>query len=272
MKFVLTIVACVILATFPENSEATLLMKTHGYITVAPYIHGFDRSEGLYPGYRSEFMTYVDFYENRGLVLNSLLGTTTMITDPDGHGLKMDRIRYTLTPGFRYEFDTWLVKGALHHECIHVIGRPEIDGSTWWNSFQIGVGTKGSYYLYLRDEYRNKRDTFVNSWDVQINAGYIAPAKRTLFSGQNHDYRAEIFSRIRYHIGSYGNWVYFSGLAQNTWFKKDGSAEHQITITLNAFRRGLANFAGFFYTYSLYDTFTLDNSDGLGSVGFRIVF
>ncbi len=272
MKRRLASVVLLLLAAAPSASDALLLMKSHGYITVAPYIHGFNRSEHLNPGYRSEFMTYVDFVKTKGLVLNSLLGTTTIITDPDREGMKLDRIRYTLSPGFRYEFDTWLIKGALHHECIHLISRPELNGSTWWNSFQIGAGTKGSYFLYLAEEYRNRSNTFINSWDGQINAGYIMPAKRTLFSGQNHDYRWEFFGRIRYHIGSFRRWAWFAGLQESAWLTKNGTTDHQISVAINMFRRGLSNFAGFYYTYMLYDTFKLDNSDGLGAVGFRIVY
>ena len=255
-----------------ESANAELLMHTHGHITIAPYIHGFDDSEKLYPGYRSEFMTYVDFYKHNRLVINGMLGTTTIISDPEHKTMRLDRIRYTLTPGFRYEFTSWLIKGALHHECIHTISRPELNGSTWWNSFQIGAGTKGAYYLYLREQYKNIRNSFLNSWDAQINVGYILPSKRTLFSGQNHDYNFEVFSLIRYHLGSFQRWAYFASLRQNAWVKNDNSAEHQITLTLSAFRRGTVHFAGVFYTYNIYDTFSLDNADGMGSLGFRIIF
>ena len=247
-------------------------MHTHGHITIAPYIHGFDDSEKLYPGYRSEFMTYVDFYKRNRLVVNSVLGTTTIISDPEHKKMRLDRIRYTLTPGFRYELDSWLIKGALHHECIHTISLPENKGSTWWNSFQIGLGTKGAYDLYLREQYKNIRNSFLNSWDAQINVGYILPSKRTLFSGQNHDYNYEIFSLLRYHIGSFRRWACFAGLRQNTWMKNDTSLEHQINISINFFRRGAVNFAGFFYTYNIYDTFTLDEANRMGALGFRIIF
>ncbi|MFC1551989.1 hypothetical protein ACFL6P_05415 [Candidatus Latescibacterota bacterium] len=247
-------------------------MNTHGHITLAPYLHGFDKSEQLYPGYRSEFMTYVDFFSVGSFVMNSLLGTTTIISDQEQHGMRLDRIRYTLTPGFRYEFTSWLIKGALHHECIHTISRPEFNGSTWWNSFQIGAGTKGSYLMYLREEYKNVRNSFLNSWDAQVKLGTILPSKGTVFSGQNHDYKYEIFSHIRYHLGSFRRWAYFAGLKQNAWVKEDNTAEHQIALTLNVFKRDTVHFAGVYYTYNIYDTFMLDNADGMGSLGFKIIF
>lgn len=266
------IILTYILLALPGDTPAELLMHTHGNITIAPYIHGFDRPRGLYPGYRSEFMTYVDFLKAGRFVFNSLLGTTTIISDTDDRGMKLDRIRYTLSPGFRYERDTWLIKGSLHHECIHTINRPEYNGSVWWNCFQIGVGTKGAYYLYLREVYKNKYNEVINRWDAQINAGWYIPAKRTLFSGQNHDYRWEEYSLIRYHLGSFRRWAYFAGVRQSLWIRENGDDEHQISITLNVFRRGLVNFAGFYYTYMIYDTYELDNADGLGSIGFRILF
>ncbi|MFC1561339.1 hypothetical protein ACFL4V_02590, partial [Candidatus Latescibacterota bacterium] len=256
----------------PESAKSELLMHTHGHITVAPYIHGFDNFKYNYPGYRSEFMTYVDFFRHRSIIFNSLLGTTTIISEPENQNMKLDRIRYILTPGFRYEFKTWLIRGALHHECIHNISRPEINGSTWWNSFQIGFGSKGSYYLYLQEQYKDVKNTFLNSMDAQINFGYIMPAKRTLTSGQNHEYHYEIFSLVRYQLGSFKRWVYFVGLRQNTWVKNDNSLEHQINITFNFFLKGTVNFTGFFYTYNILDTFSLDNADGMGAFGYKIIF
>ena len=155
----------------------------------------------------------------------------------------MDRIRYTLTPGFRFESSSWLIKGALHHECIHMINRPEIKGSIWWNSFQVGVGSKGSYYLYLPAQYITKNNTFINKWDAQLNVGYYIPAKNTLLSGQNHEYQYELFSLIRYHLGAFRKWVFFCSLRQHVWTVIDKSPEHQVNITVNAFRKGTINFA-----------------------------
>ncbi|MFC1541405.1 hypothetical protein ACFL50_03015 [Candidatus Latescibacterota bacterium] len=247
-------------------------MNTHGHITLAPYVHGFDTSAQKIPSYRSEFITYVDYFSAGSFIVTSLFGTTTMISDNKQYGMRLERIRYTLTPGFRYEFPKWFIKGSLHHECIHTISRPEINGSTWWNSFQIGAGTKGSSFLYLKEEYKNVRNSFLNTWDAQINVGSILPSKRTLFSGQNHDYSFEVFSQIRYQLGSFLRWAYFAGLRQNTWVKTDNSTEQQIAITLNIFKRDTVNFAGIFYTYNIYDTFSLDNADGMGSFGFKIIY
>ena len=173
MKLKTYILVPVLFCILVSPCSPELLMDTHGYISVAPFVHGFDYGGHRYPGYRSEFQTYVDFLRFDRLVLNSLLGTTTLISNPDRTHMQMDRLRYTLTPGFRYEYKRWLIKGAIHHECIHAISRPELQGSVWWNSLQIGVGTKGAYYLYLRNVYRNINNRLIDAWDVQINAGYI---------------------------------------------------------------------------------------------------
>ncbi len=240
---------CFLFFMYPGFCRAELLMRTYGNLTIAPYVHGFDRAKQRYPGYRSEFMNYVDFFQFRGLVFNSLLGTTTIISDTDATGMRLDRIRYTLTPGVRLERSSWLVRAALHHECIHTIGRREADGSIWWNSLQIGIGTKEAYYQYLLNEYRGKQDHFLHTWDARIDIGYIIPAERTLLTGQNHDYRFEQFSLLRYHIGVFGKWVYFATLRQNLWVKTGLVTEQQVLLTVNMFRRGTRNFAGIFYTY-----------------------
>lgn len=256
----------------PRNCGAELMMDTHGYITLAPYIHGFNQTKGFNPGYRSEFIVFVDYFRSKRLVFYSLLGNTTIITGGGDSGMKLDKIRYSLAPGFRYVLKDWQVKCALHHECIHLISRREFSGSIWWNSLQLGLGSKGSYYLYLRDWYSRKDGNFFSLLDAQINAGYILPPDRTITSGQNHNYRSELFSLLRFHFPAAGKWEYFITLRQHLWGRRDDETEHQINITFNLFRKGINSFVGFFYSYTIYDTFTLDNTEGLGALGFRILY
>jgi hypothetical protein len=257
-------------SSVPSHSE--LMMKTFGNITVAPYVHGFDKSAHTFPGFRSEFIASVDVFKWKRLIVTSLIGNTTVITKTDTTSLGLDKIRYTLTPAFRYDLGKWILRGSLHHECIHTIGKKELSGSIWWNSLQVGVGSKEAYYLYLRDEYRNINNSFINKWDGRIDVGYIIPAERTLFTGQNHDYHYEMFSLLRYHIGVFKHRAYFATLRHNLWVKSNYEKEHQINLTLNMFYTGAKNFAGFFYSYTFYDTFSLDNSKRLGAIGYRILF
>lgn len=249
-----------------------LIMRTYGDITIAPTVHGAKPSEKIYNGYRSEFMTYVDFFRVHGIVFNSLLGNTTIISNFDSTGMRLDRIRYTLTPGFRIERKRWIFRGTLHHECIHTIGRREEKGSIWWNSLQLGIGTREAYYLYLNEEYRKKNNIFLNTWDARVDIGYVIPARSTILTGQNHDFVFEQHGLLRYHLGVIENMAFFATLRHNFWVKTDSSAEQQILLTLNLFRKGTKNFAGIFYTYSFYDTFSLDNSEHLGYLGFRILY
>lgn len=259
------------------TGSAELLMKTHGHLTLESYIHGTDKTNAVYPAYRSEAMAYVDFFKWKRLIINGLIGNTTTISHSDSMVWEMDHIIYTLSPGFRVEFKQWLIKGTLKHQCIHRIDQSELlipglgHGSTWWNSYQIGIGTKGSYYLYLRNQFK-VRNTLLRTWDGQINIGsYIVP-KNTLLTGQNHTYRYEIFSLIRYNIGAYNNWASFIGLRQHSWVNADHSTEHKTSLTINLFRKGLINFAGLFYTYYLYDSFTHDKENHLGVIGVKVVF
>ena len=70
-RFVLVfITACV----YAGNSVAVadLVMETHGAVSFAPYIHGIEKNEGLYPGYRAEFSSVIDLYRRDRLVLTGI--------------------------------------------------------------------------------------------------------------------------------------------------------------------------------------------------------
>ena len=247
-------------------------MSTHGHITVAPFIHGTGRDNEQFPGYRSEFMTSVDIFKWKRVYFGSLLGNTTIITH-EGDDLNMDRIRYNLTPFFRLESKSLIVRGGLNHEGIHILSRHNDAGSIFWNSLQIGFGSRGAYYIYLKDFYAQFTNEIVNHWDAQINFGYIIPAEATLLTGQNHDYNYEMFTVFRYQFAVVKNWAIFATLRQHSWLKTDGeSFEHKIEFTLNFFRKGTVGFAGIFYNYTAYDTYSIDNKEGLGALGLRILF
>ncbi len=270
---ILTFMLVVPLAERAAASEgAELIMRAYGNISVAPTVQWGRSSSKAFPGYRSEFMTYVDFFKAHGVIFNALLGTTSIISDSDSIGMHLDRIKYTLTPGFRIDRGKWLIRGALHHECIHTIGRREENGSIWFNSLQIGVGTKQAYYQYLTEEYNDKNNVFLNTFDARIDAGYVIPARNTLLTGQNHEYVYEQYSLMRYHIGVYRNLACFASLRHNLWTKNDGSVEQQVQLTLNLFRKGTKSFAGLFYTYTFFDNYSLDNSEKLGYLGLRVVY
>lgn len=255
------------------TDDFEVIMRTHGQITFAPYIHGGSPGDGSTPGYRSDFYAYVDFFSWKGLISNWLIANSTVIDRADTSLFRLNRIRYTLTPGYRYEFDTWQISGLLLHECIHAIGKFEENGSIWWNSFQFGFGSKGAYQEFLVERYRKDDfDGFLDKWDYQVNAGAYLYGGNSVWLAQNSDYRYQGFSLLRYHLGRWGRWGSYADLNQSAWLRGDGGTEQKWSATANLLLRGRVNLAAVYYTYFFYDTSTHDNEDGLGALGFKIVF
>ena len=251
---------------------AELLMHTHGYIAFAPYVTGVPKEKDTYPGYRAEFLSSVDIFNFGRTTVYGMIGNTTLMNLGQVSGFKLNKIRYNLAASARYEFDNWLIKGSFYRGSIHKISQSETGTPIWWNSIQLGVGSKGAYYLYLPEEYRKVQNRFLNTLDAQINAGVFIKPRGNVYTGMNHHFKYEVFSLLRYHLGAYKKWAAFAGLSQNTWFLTDSGTEHKINLTLNLFRKGAVNFAGFFYTYTLYDNFYPDNDNHMGQLGARVIF
>jgi hypothetical protein len=249
-----------------------VIMRTHGQITFAPYIHGGSPRNDFSPGYRSDFYAYVDFFSWKGLVSNWLIANSTVIERSDTTAFRLERIRYTLTPGYQYEFDTWMISGLLLHECIHAIGRDEPDGSIWWNSFRFGFGTKGAYPQFLVQRYSGDFTRFTDRWDWQVNVGAFLYGRESVWLAQNNDYRYEEFALLRYHLGRRGRWGSYADLNQALWIREGWKTEQKWSLTLNLLLRGSENMAGLYYTWFMHDSNTQDNEDRLGALGFKIVF
>ncbi|MFC2150737.1 hypothetical protein ACFLQV_04460 [Calditrichota bacterium] len=247
-------------------------MKTHGVISVAPYVHGFSATDGLTKGYRTQFTTVTDYLRKDRFVADLKLNLTTIVVEKYNAGMGLDRIRYMLTPGVRLEYNKLILKSSLHHECIHTIDRPEFNGSIWWNSLRFGIGSREAYNIYLRDEYRQKNNQLLNKFDAQINLGYIIPANRSLTSGQNHEYNYEAFAILRHHLGVYHNWAFSSTIEPSVWLRLNSTIDRRLTATLTAYRKGFSNFLGIYYSYNFIDEFDLDNENKLGSLGVRLLY
>ncbi|MCD6024219.1 MAG: hypothetical protein K0Q91_1135 [Fibrobacteria bacterium] len=260
------------------TDDFDVLMNTNGQITFAPYVNGGSPRNDFKPGYRSEFFTYVDFFSWKGLVSNWLIANSTIIERSDTSAFRLHRIRYTLTPGYRYEFDTWLISGLLLHECIHAIGEFEDEGSIWWNSFRFGFGSKGAYPQYLVERYRTlKRPHYplarvLNKWDYQVNVGAFLYGPNSIWIAQNSDYRYSQDALFRYHLGRWGRWGAYADLNQYLWLREHGQLEQKWSATANLLLVGRSNIAGLYYTYVFFDDNVIDNEDALGSLGFKIVF
>ena len=252
---------------------AELLMETHGYVSFAPYVNGAQRTEGLYPGYRADFLAHVDFARWRNVIFTGLVGNRTLISRSQTSIFQLDRIHYTLSPGIRCDFTTWIARASINHESIYSLSRAEeVKGATWENSIRFGVGTKGAYYLYLQEEFKNIGDRFINSIDAQINCGVFLRGSESIWVARNHRYKFEEFSLVRYQIGSFNKWIFFTGVSQNLWIRLNNEYEHKIAVTINSFRKGSVSLFGFYYTYTLYDTYTMDNENRMGALGFRVIF
>lgn len=249
-----------------------VLMRTHGEISFSPYVHGEFSKHQPSPGYRSNFNVYVDFFEWKGFISNWLISNQTTMERSDSTQFRLDRIRYTLTPGYRIEFDQHLISGLLLHECVHTISKPEENGAIWWNSFQIGFGTKNSYPQYLVRKYKYQQNTNFPSLDYNLNIGAFLYGDQSVWIQQNHDYRYEYFYTLRLHYGKWGPWGFFSDLKHHSWIKHDFDMENKWSISAEVLLTGLQNIASVYYEYFFHDTFEKDNQDALGAAGFKIVF
>lgn len=255
------------------SNDFEVLMRTHGQVTFAPYVHGGSARNGFQPGYRSDFNVDVDFFAWKGLISNWRIANSTIIERPESTTFRVDRIRYTLTPGYRKEFDKWQINGMLLHECIHSVSRQESTGSMWWNSFRFGFGSKGAYQQFLVERYTSPIAwNLWNLWDYQFNLGTFLYGKPSAWLAQNHIYRYEESAMLRVHLRRWGRWGAYADLAQNFWVNSRWELEQKWSATANLMLRGKMNLASVYYTYHFYDDNTHDNEDGLGAMGFKIVF
>jgi len=263
----------VILLASAAAPRANLLMETHGITTFAPYVNGVKKTDGLYPGYRGEFLAHVDFLREGNLFLTGLIGNMTIISRSDSSVFTLDRIRYTVAPGLRYERRTWIATGSFHHESIYAISKAEErSGAFWANSIRMGIGTKESYTLYMRERYDHPERGLLGAWDAQINAGVFLNGTGSIWTAKNHDYRYEFFGLVRFYSGKIGKWVQYIGYNQHFWISGNNSTQAKASFTVNMFRKGAGNYFGVVYTYVAYDTFLQNNEKRLGSLGLRIVF
>ncbi|MFC1608306.1 hypothetical protein ACFL47_10080 [Candidatus Latescibacterota bacterium] len=257
----------------PLESEAELLIHTQGIVSFAPYLHGIKETTGLSPGYRAEFLSQVDIFRKGNLIFSGLAGNMTMISRSDSSLFNLDKIRYTVSPACRYEFDTWFVKGVFHHESLYSISKSEkISGAYWQNSIRLGIGTKNSSFLYLPDKYLQGTDSPGKDIDAQCSVGKFLHGSKSIWVAKNHNYKYELLALIRYHAGSFHNWIASLSLSQHIWLKADKTTENKGSITLNLYRKGNDKLFGVYYQYNYYDTYTENNEDKLGAIGLRAIY
>ena len=252
--------------------QAEVVMNTHGWITLESYIHGQRNDRDLNRSHRSEFTGIVDLYSWRALTFTFLLGNTTDIGHFPDSTYYMDRITYSLTYGARLDLGRWVIRGDYHHDCIHLINRPELAGSTWWNAYLLRVGSRGAFNRYLPEAYNRRADGLWKRWDARVGFASYLKAGNSIRNGNNHIFRYEFSNLLRYRLGSTKKLIAYADLYQQYWIDRDESTEYKGSINFNLLLKGESHYAGFFYEYHFYDTYIKDNENGLGAIGFRILF
>jgi hypothetical protein len=253
-------------------SPITAVLRANGQATFAPYLYGEPREAGRKPGYRSDLFLYADVFRWNRWTFNLLTANSTVIAKTPETPFTLDRIRYTLSPGFRCEFKKWIVTGLMLHECIHTISRAEANGSTWWNAVQLGAGTKGSYHFFLADKYNSRDFTLGNSIDAQVNISGYLRGTNSRWIAQNHDYRADVFGLLRYHFIPFGGRYFFSDLSYHVWYGDHRKFTGKLALSLNMVFFARENLAALYFTHCFKDDNPHDNENGLGSVGMKIIF
>lgn len=257
----------------PADSSDTfsILFDASGQATIGVHVFGRNRFAELAPGYRADFLIYTDLVSYRNVIFDLLAGATTSIARLPDKPIKMDKIKYVLVPCFRYPFKKGLLDLRLLHECIHTISREEISGSTWWNSIQIGAGTKGAYHHHFIEKYNRREFSIRNSLDLRYRVGLYLHGDAELI-GSNHDYLVDGSGLVRYHFGLFRNQTVFIDLANHLWIERDGIVTSKTTCEVNWVILAVHNIATLFYSYCFQDDNPFDNEATLMSLGFRSIF
>lgn len=249
-----------------------LVFGSQGYMLFAPHIHGLEKSISSNSGYRLEFKALTDLVRWNQTYLSFASANKTLIKRNAETTFTLDEIKYSLSPDIRVEFTNWLLHFSLLHESLHTVSRATFGSTQWMNSVQMTVGSKGSNYMYIWEEYKNYHDRFLNHLDGYAFAGIFRKSTGSIWYGRNHDYKYKIGGRMRFQIGSFKKWAYFVGTDLTGWYRESGDWEATGVVRANMFRKGIKNFGGFYYAYNFYDSFHVDNEQYLGSFGLQFIF
>ncbi|MCF7825202.1 MAG: hypothetical protein K9N29_01005 [Candidatus Marinimicrobia bacterium] len=260
------------IALFHAESKADFPLQTHGWLTLESYVHGQKDQKDLRRSHRSEFIQIVDIFTWKAFTFTLLMGNTTDISQYPDSIYYLDRIIYTYTYGGRLDMGKWVIRGDLHHDCIHLINRPEIAGSTWWNAYLLRIGSKGAFNLYLAEPPPDTPLLSMKRFDGRIGMAYYKKAAHSLRDGQNHNFHYEFSNLLRYQFGNIKNSIIYADLNQQLWLNRDDTTEYKGSVTINILLKGHSRYAGLFYEYHFYDTFVKDLENHLGEIGFRILF
>jgi hypothetical protein len=274
--FLILIVAFVTLDAVEPDSlykekNFRMLFRANGQVTLGGYIYGHNKYSTLTPAYRSDILVYSDLLAYKNLTFDFLTGATTDIARLPESPIKMNKIRYTLSPGLRYTFRQHMVTGLFFHECFHTLSRAEDSGSTWWNAVQLGGGTKGAYHFYLIEKYRNRDFSLRNSFDLQCNMSAYVQG-RSLWTGQNHHYKYDMFGLARYHAGLFHNQTFYFDLKPHFWYDTYGKVTMKIVGEVNWVILAFDNIGTIYFSHCFRDDNPYDNEATLGAVGVKVIF
>jgi hypothetical protein len=274
---ILSIFVCIITVTFASDSLKTahgfkMLFHANGLVSLGAHIYGNPKYGDLGPGFRSDLMINTEFFGFNNLVFDFLTVASTSIASTSQQPIKMDKIRYTLTPELRYTLRKSVITGSLYHECIHTLSRAEnSNGSTWWNVTQFGAGTKGAYSFYFIQKYDNRDFSLRNSFDANLNAGYYLHGQAPLI-GHNHDYKYDISGLVRYHLGLFRNQTFCIDVNHHFWYSEDKKITAKISAEVNYIILAFDNIATLYYSHCIVDENPYDNEYSLGTLGFKLIF
>lgn len=255
-----------------EDSDFNMHFRANGLFSIGAHLYGKPKYGDLNPGYRSDMMINIALVSYKDLAFDFLTAASTSIARLPDEPITMDKIRYTLTPTFRYSFTKSIITGSLYHQCIHTLSRAEKEnGSTWWNAFQAGWGTKGAYSYYFIQKYNNRDFSLRNSFDATINAGYYLHGKAALI-GNNHNYAYDLSGLLRYHFGIFRNRTIFIDANYRVWYDKSRNTTVKLTGEINYVILAFDNIASVYFNHCIIDQNPYDNEYSLGALGAKILF
>lgn len=279
MRIQLTILPLICILSCPlasenikPNSDFNMHFRANGLFSIGAHLYGKPKYGDMSPGYRSDMMINIALLSYKELAFDFLTAASTSIARLPDDPIKMDKIRYTLTPTFRYSLTKSIITASLYHQCIHTISRDENEnGSTWWNAIQAGWGTKGAYCYYFIQKYNNRDFSLRNSFDITINAGYYLHGKAALI-GNNHKYAYDLSGLVRYHFGIFRNRTIFIDTYYHIWYDKAKKTTVKLTGEINYVILAFDNIASVYFNHCIIDENPFDNEYSLGALGVKIIF
>jgi hypothetical protein len=249
-----------------------MLFYTNGNVSLGVHLYGNPKYGDLGPGYRSDLSVNSELIGYKNVIFDFLTAASTSIARKPETPVKLDKIRYILTPELRYALRKSVLIGTLYHQCIHTLSRAEdSSGATWWNVVQLGYGTKGAYPFYFIQKYNNRDFSLRNSFDANFNIGYYLHGKAALI-GHNHDYKYDLSGLMRYHFGLFRNQTIFIDVNHHFWLSTKGKITAKLSGDVNYVILAFDNIAAVYYNHCFVDENPYDNEYSLGSIGFKVIF